>query len=508
MRKRHTQEISQEYKIMVVDDEEGIIDTIAAMLARSGYGCKGFTNPLEALEELEREHYDLLILDYFMQPIHGDEVVERIRKTDYELYILLLTGHKELAPPVNTLKSLAIQAYCEKSDRTDQLQLLVESSIKSISQMRTIKQFQGGLNSILKAVPKIYQLQPIGNILEEILRQILPLMKGEDAFILIDELPQSFEINTEEGTPSLERKSIFCGIGMYRVSVESFASMLDHKLMEAVGRARTDCKLTYGPEGVILPLCDDQGRSLGVIYARNISSEYGIKLLELYAHQAASSISNAFLHSLVNIKNEELHETYAQLKKRYMDTVEVLRLAVDAKDEYTRGHSDRVAGLAVEIGKAYGFDEDELEKLRIAGLFHDIGKIGTADDILLKTDSLDDAEYAEIKRHPVKGAMILSAVSMFEDIVPVIRHHHERFDGKGYPDGLVGENIELASRIISVADALDAMTSDRQYRAHLSFEDACQQLRLGAGTQFDPQVVERLFYLFETTPEIFTIIRH
>lgn len=507
MRKRYGQEISRDYKIMVVDDEEGIIDTVVAMLARSGYWCKGFTNPLEALDELKREHYDLLILDYFMEPIHGDEVVGRIRKTDYELYILLLTGHKDLAPPVSTLKSLDIQAYCEKSDRTDQLQLLVESGIKSISQMRTIKQFQDGLNSILGAVPKIYQLQPIGNILEEILQQILPLVNGEDAFVLIDEVPESFGAAAGVGYEPKDRKSIFCGIGMYRVSVDSFAGMLDHELMEAVGRARTDCQLTYAPEGVVLPLCDEQNRSLGVIYARNVSSEYGIKLLEIYAHQAASSISNAFLHSLVNIKNDELHETYAQLKQRYMDTVEVLRLAVDAKDEYTRGHSDRVAALAVEIGRASGFDADELEELRVAGLFHDIGKIGTADDILLKTDTLDEAEYEEIKRHPVKGAMILSAVSMFEGIVPAIRHHHERFDGKGYPDGLAGEDIELSARIVAVADAFDAMTSDRQYRTHLTIDDAIDQLRDGAGTQFDPEVVACLLHLIEENSDILDIIR-
>lgn len=492
---------------MVVDDEEGIIDAVVAMLNRSGYWCRGFTDPLEALDELRREHYDLLILDYFMQPIHGDEVVERIRRTDYELYILLLTGHKELAPPVSTLKSLAIQGYCEKSDRTDQLQLLVESGIKSISQMRTIKQFQDGLNSILGAVPKIYQLQPIGNILEEILRQILPLVNGEDAFILVDELPESFGGSAVTGDEPGERKSIFRGIGMYRGSVGSFANLLDHELMEAVGLARTDCKLTYAPEGVVLPLCDEQHRSLGVIYARKVSSEYGIKLLEIYAHQAASSISNAFLHSLVNTKNEELHETYAQLKQRYMDTVEVLRLAVDAKDEYTRGHSDRVAALSVKIGEACGFDEEGLEELRVAGLFHDIGKIGTADDILLKTDTLDAAEYEEIKRHPVKGAMILSAVSMFEDIVPVIRHHHERFDGMGYPDGLAGEDIELSARIVAAADAFDAMTSDRQYRSHLSLEDAIEQLRLGAGTQFDAKVVECLLDLLATDPGVLDIIR-
>lgn len=502
MRKNQSKEISQEYRIMVIDDEEGIVDTVTAMLRRGGYWCSGFTDPLEALEELEKNSYDLLILDYFMRPIHGDVVVERIRATNYELYILLLTGHKELAPPVNTLKSLAIQAYCEKSDRTDQLQLLVESAIKSISQMRTIKQFQEGLNSILGAVPKIYQLQPIGNILEEILRQILPLVNGEDAFILIDELPESFD-TLGEGHAH-DAQSIFRGIGKYRVPVDSFASMLDHEFMEAIGRARTNCKRTYGSEGIILPLCDESNRSIGVIYARNVCSEEGIKLLEIYTRIAASSICNAFLHSLVNTKNEELHETYAQLKMHYMETIEVLRLAVDAKDEYTRGHSERVATVATIIGRDYGLGEDDLEQLRIAGMFHDIGKIGTADDILLKTESLNKDEFDEIKRHPIKGAMILSAVSMFEDIVPCVRHHHEHYDGQGYPDGLAGEEIELFARIIGVADAFDAMTSDRQYRTHLSLSDAKNQLREGAGTQFDPDVVERLLRQLDLDESIMT----
>lgn len=496
MRKRHVPEVFSEYRIMIVDDEEGIVDAVVAMLARAGYVCRGFTDPYEALAELDRDHYDLLILDYFMQPIRGDTVVERIRRTDRDLYILLLTGHKELAPPISTLKSLDIQAYCEKSDRLDQLQLLVESGVKSVSQMRTIRQFKDGLNSILTAVPKIYQLQPIGNILEEILEELLPLVKSEDAFILIDEVDDEVDAPGEGASGSA--KSIFRGIGSYHVPVGSFAGMLGHELMEAIGRSRTTCELQTVPEGVILPLVTERNRSIGVIFVSGVSSSDGVRLLEIYARQAASSLSNAFLHSLVNTRNEELHETYRQLKRQYMDTIEVLRLAVDAKDEYTRGHSDRVARIAVEIGRCYGLDERSLEKLRVAGMFHDIGKIGTADDILLKTDKLSDDEYAEVKLHPLKGAMILSAVSMFEDIVPYVRHHHERIDGTGYPDHLRGDQIELEARIIAIADAFDAMLSDRQYRSHLSLEAACEQLERGRGTQFDSRGVDCLLGMIGT----------
>ncbi|MGI6168581.1 MAG: HD domain-containing phosphohydrolase [Christensenellales bacterium] len=497
MRKNKQRELSKEYKIMIVDDEIGIIESIQAMLNRNGYWCNGFTNPLDGLEELSREHYDLLVLDYFMQPIHGEEVVKRIRQTNNELYILLLTGHKDLAPPINTIKSLDIQAYCEKSDRLDQLQLLIESGIKSISQMRTIQQFRDGLKRILEAVPKIYQLQPIGNILEEILVQILPMVNSADAFILVDDIP-----SIEQSSDRNAKKSIFKGIGKFNVDIDVFTELLDHELMENIGYARTNMEVIKHPDGVIIPLGDEANPAIGAIYVSSIDLNEGIKLLEIYARQVASSINNAFLHSLVNTKNDELNTTYAQLKVRYMDTIEVLRLAVDAKDEYTRGHSDRVAYCAQEIGRQLNLPDNDLEMLRIAGIFHDVGKIGTADDILLKRQTLSEEEYDEIKRHPVKGAMILSAVSMFQDIVPIVRHHHERIDGKGYPDGLAGEEIELHARIISVADAFDAMMSDRQYRSHLSLQETKRQLREGSGTQFDASVVDAFFQALDSSPEL------
>jgi putative nucleotidyltransferase with HDIG domain len=193
---------------------------------------------------------------------------------------------------------------------------------------------------------------------------------------------------------------------------------------------------------------------------------------------------------MVNIKNDELKRTYDELRKTYLDTIEALRLTVDAKDEYTRGHSDRVAYFACKVGKAIGLTDAELETLRIGGIFHDIGKIGTSDEILKKTDMLSGQEYDIIKQHPLKGAHILSAVSMFEDAVPLIKCHHEWVDGSGYPLGLKGEEIPFLGRILSVADAFDAMTSTRHYRLKLNLENAKDQLVKGSGTQFDKQVVD------------------
>lgn len=480
------------FRVIVVDDDIGILDSVSILIRRKNYEYVGVTNPLDAIELVRKEHFDLMILDYIMQPVNGDKVIEEIRKFNSELYILLLTGHKDLAPPIETMESFDIQCYCEKSDKFDQLVLLVESAIKSISQRRTIEKFRDGLNKIIESVPKIYQLQPLENILEEILSHLMPLVYSTDAFILADNI-ESFENN--------EKKSILRGIGKYDCDVTSFMNSLSPEFMDMIGQARNMCKTICMSDGVIIPLVTENN-SIGAIYVESSNYQEGVALLEIYAKQATSAINNAYMHLLLNEKNDELSETYAELKQRYMDTIETLRLAVDAKDYYTRGHSDRVAYYATKIGEALGLSDKEIDLLRIGGIFHDIGKIGTNDDILLKNSRLDDDEYNEIKKHPLKGANILSAMSMFQDVVPLVKYHHERIDGRGYPYGLKGEEIPFLARIISVADAFDAMTSDRVYRTKMDLSQAIEQIENGKNTQFDEKIAETFIKLLEDFPKM------
>ena len=149
--------------------------------------------------------------------------------------------------------------------------------------------------------------------------------------------------------------------------------------------------------------------------------------------------------------------------------LEVILIAVEAKDTYTRGHSDRVSEFSVLIGKYLGLPEPDLDTLRIGGLFHDIGKIGVPDAILQKDAKLTDDEYSQIKQHPNIGVHILSHAKIFQNILPIVEHHHERYDGKGYPSKLAGENIPYLARITSVADSFDAMSSRRSYRDCLPY---------------------------------------
>lgn len=183
---------------------------------------------------------------------------------------------------------------------------------------------------------------------------------------------------------------------------------------------------------------------------------------------------------------------YSDMRQVHIETVRALTSAIDASDPFTRGHSDRVLKYATAIAREVGISERQVEAIQYASLLHDIGKIGIQHDVLLKPGALTDEEWEEMKSHPETGARIVADLHFLKGAHQVVKHHHERYDGRGYPEGLRGEEIPLEARIVNVADALDAMLSDRPYRRALSISVATSELRNGAGTQFDPLVVESL----------------
>jgi len=199
-------------------------------------------------------------------------------------------------------------------------------------------------------------------------------------------------------------------------------------------------------------------------------------------------------HAAIAIENAQLQE---DLQSTYLQTVKALAEAVEAKDPYTRGHSDRVTKYALAIGRKLGLDEEELKILEHAAALHDVGKIGVPDSILSKPDKLTPAEYELVKRHAEMGERILKPVRSFDKVCQIVRHHHESFDGSGYPDGLAGEEIPLLARILAVADAYDAMTSDRPYRAAFSPDEARRRIEEGKGKQFDPRVCDAFLEVLE-----------
>ena len=199
----------------------------------------------------------------------------------------------------------------------------------------------------------------------------------------------------------------------------------------------------------------------------------------------------------IRTQNVSLEQANRLLRERSTAAMESLSATVDARDAYTAGHSRRVQQLALAIGRELGLSQAELDLLGHAALFHDIGKLAVPDAILLKPSSLNDEEWSLMQKHSDEGARIIDRLGFLNDAVPAIRHHHERFDGTGYPDGLAGEDIPLGARIIHVADALDSMLTTRIYRAARPANDALDELRRGAGTQFCPRCVTALERLLQ-----------
>jgi putative nucleotidyltransferase with HDIG domain len=226
-------------------------------------------------------------------------------------------------------------------------------------------------------------------------------------------------------------------------------------------------------------------------------------LLVVLARSASSTLRRQT--KTLRERSVALSESYQRLEESSLEAIETLNATVEAKDPYTAGHSLRVQTISLSIGTELGLTIKELDALRYGGLLHDIGKIAIPDALLTKPGRLTNEEYDVMKTHSAEGARIVGKFSRLRDSVPIIRHHHERWDGRGYPDGLAGDGIPLAAAIAGLADAWDAMTIERPYQRALSSEEALEEVRACRGTQFAPAVVDAFFEAVRKRPEDFGI---
>jgi putative nucleotidyltransferase with HDIG domain len=336
--------------------------------------------------------------------------------------------------------------------------------------------------------------------------------------------------HTSSGRPVHNRDRRFIG---------SRPARLDDELHEAIHENRPVAELVgTGADGedaferndlgykrlfeVYAPIDDKRGRVIGAyeIYAnpqalgRLIGSRrsmlwfaVGIVFLVLWAALAllvrGASRTLSRQNEKLRARSLRLVEANRLLEQSALDAVESLNATVDAKDPYTAGHSQRVQRIAIALGEELGLEREQLDVLRFAGLFHDIGKIGVPDAILTKPDRLTELEFEIVKRHPEDGARIVGRLHRLDAAVPAVLHHHERWDGRGYPHGLQADGIPLEAAIVGLADAVDAMTTDRPYSAARSLEDATEEVVLNRGTQFAPAVVDAFVTLVGRVPELF-----
>jgi HD-GYP domain-containing protein (c-di-GMP phosphodiesterase class II) len=201
--------------------------------------------------------------------------------------------------------------------------------------------------------------------------------------------------------------------------------------------------------------------------------------------------------------SQQLAESYRQLEESALEAIETLNATVEARDAYTGGHSQRVRRFSLAVGAELGFDEEQLATLGHAAVLHDVGKVAVPDAILTKPGRLTEEEFDAIKRHPGEGARIVGRLRRLQNLVPAVRHHHERWDGGGYPDGLAAEGIPVDAAVIGLADAWDAMTTDRPYRDALDPVDAFREVVEGRGSQFAPAVVDSFARALGANPAVF-----
>ncbi|MEQ8167815.1 MAG: HD domain-containing phosphohydrolase [Candidatus Eremiobacterota bacterium] len=337
---------------------------------------------------------------------------------------------------------------------------------------------------LLEAGQIINSTLNIDEVLTRVMDKVIEILSAERGFImLIDEETQKLVLKVARNVDkqTIDSEDFSASLS----SIESVSkggtpifcpnTQLDPKLSKRASIALHSIRYI-----LCFPLKIKE-KIIGVIYVDNriksgIFDEQHRDLLEVLTNQAAIAIENARL--------------YENLEKNYLDVIRALANTIEAKNPYTKGHSDRVTILAVKIAEAMELSARERKEIEMAGILHDVGKIGIGEEVLEKPGRLTEEEFKEMKMHPGIGYDIIKTISLPESVKEAVLHHQEKFDGTGYPGGLKGKEIPLYARIIAVCDSYDAMTSDRVYRKNMGVDYAISQLKSCSGTQFDPEIVE------------------
>lgn len=297
-----------------------------------------------------------------------------------------------------------------------------------------------------------------------------------------------FEIALGEGAEKLKEVRLACGEGIAGWVAENAEGIIVHDVAnDERFYTNADGVSGFKTRNMVCVPVLSKGTVIGVLQAINCKQgsfeDSDVELLSALANQVAVAIENAAL--------------YEDLKQTFFETAAALAETIDKRDPYTGGHTRRVMEYSKDIAMVMGLPQAEVDEIELAAILHDVGKVAISDEILRKPGGLTEEEYLAMRSHATVSGEIVGRVRRLVPLIPGVRGHHERPDGRGYPDGLVAEEIPLCARIIAVADSFDAMTSDRPYRLGMPFIDAATELRANSGTQFDANVVEVFLTLLE-----------
>lgn len=476
-------------RILVVDDEAYIREVLADLLISEGYTVRTVENGQAAFEELCRDTYDLVITDIKMPVMGGMELLGRIREHNIKVMTVMMTAHGTIETALDSMRKGAYD-YILKPWKVDEMLLIVQRALEKGRLERENIQLKEALGHyrISEAISSTLSL-------EAILKMIVDFAKREleadgVSLLLCDVEDGTMHPEIVDSDPARVDTSVLVEDLDYAAILEELRNgsrvLVSRKDIERFvkdGSAAASSLTSM----VSVPLAV-QGKINGMLnvfsFTKGMEFHEGQrKALYILASRAAHAIENAKLHQ--------------SLKQAFHQTIEGLAYAIEAKDPYTLGHSRRVTEYSEKIARKMGLPEEEVEKVTRAAILHDIGKIGLRIESLNKKGSLTEEEWEVFRSHPRKGRTILEPIRFLRELIPVVYHHHERYDGKGYPEGKKGEEIPLGARILAVADSYDAMTSTRAYRQALSKEEATRELEAHAGTQFDPAVVRAFLEVLE-----------
>ncbi len=500
--------------ILVVDDEPAIRATLKEYFTElGGFNVDTAEDGVEALEKVRQRRYDAAFLDLQMPRMTGIELLHHIKNHDNTLPVIIMTGFPSLDAAIDTMRHGASD-FLTKPVRLSQLQVVLERVLRErqllienlrlqdqLRQKEAIERLNAQLNQKVREQALLYNVadslasaQASVNLYPQMVALASTLVNARQAlFFVYNEDEDQLVCLASFGLDGASGEAIKPPPGGFlHTSVKNGSPVIYNWAGKPRLLVEIDNSTELTGETVICLPMKIRGEVFGllVVAGKNESqfSEDDLFLLQFLINKAALSVENIALYESVL---DNLHATLRSLVT-----------AIEAKDPYTRKHSTRVTELAVATARAMGLSEEEVDSLQFSGYLHDIGKIGVSDRILTKPGRLSPEEYEIMRSHPAVGEGIVSHLGLLPHEKAVIRHHHERWDGGGYPDGLAGEDIPLLARVIAVADAYDAMTSTRPYRKALTVDEALAEIDKNAGIQFDRRVVEAFRKMLEENPEL------
>lgn len=485
-------------RILVADDERVIREILCDFLSLEGYIVRTVGDGVEALQELQRRSYNLVISDLKMPNMGGLELIERITALGIPVLTVIMTGFGTVETAIEAMKQGAYD-YILKPFKVEEVVHIVQRGLDRQRLAHENIRLKDAL-SIYKISEAIATSLSLERVLDLVLDATLDAVDADVVTLLLED-PVAVANGRSERFIEQMRKTSPRARGNEGAPALNLGEVLpifadDRPLI--VHGTRAQRFLSGPPAKTLVSFCSIplklNGRIIGMLNAYSYKqgqkfSEGQRKMLYVLGSRAAASIENARLYESLVEANKGLTHANISLEENFRQTIIGFAHALEESDRYTRGHSERVATYARVIAHGLGLPPSELDIVVRAALMHDIGKIGVKNDRLNKPGKLTPEELAMFRTHPAKGRRILEPIPFMRDLIPGCYCHHEAWDGSGYPQGSMRDNIPLIGRIVAVADAYDAMTSDRAYRKALPHEVAVGEIERCSGIQFDPEVV-------------------